>query len=68
MADEKQRATENMVHAATELGIAIVDELAMKALVSYPNMSLIQFRHVMKQSKQEVQASVTIEAGTDASE
>ena len=57
-----------MVHSATELGLAIVDELALKALASYPNMSLIQFRQVMKQSKQQVSATVTIEAETNDSD
>lgn len=40
--------TENMVHASTEFGIAVVKELVNESLRIKPDMSLNEFRTVLR--------------------
>lgn len=55
-----QQLTENMVHAATALGFAAVEDIAKKALAAHPNMSLWDFLAVLQQYKMQVSASVQV--------
>ncbi len=61
MTDPKVKATEDMVYAATDLGIVVVKEMAHQCLLQRPQATLREFLTVLAQYKTKVQASITVE-------
>jgi len=45
----REKLTENMVYASTELGVEIAQELAAQVLIQKPGMSLKEFTKVLDQ-------------------
>ena len=64
MAKSNTTLTENMIFAATELGISIVQEIAKEALANKSGMSLREFTSVLEQyvarAQVQIQSNVTM--------
>lgn len=58
MLDPKIKLSENMVFAGTELGIAIVQELAAGTLKLKPGMSLRDFTRILDQYIDKAKAQI----------
>jgi len=62
MADDlKTKLTQNMVFASTIFGLAVVEEIALQALMTDPNMSLRTFIDVLKKYRAKTEKAVIID-------